>query len=41
MEHLSKNDFFLIFKGIFNADGNFEDYVLTKTSENFQRISKM
>ncbi len=36
MEHLSKNDFFLIFKGIFNSEGKFEDYVLTKTSENFK-----
>src|SRR6056297_1353435 len=39
MEHLSKNDFFLIFKGIFNPEGHFEDYILTKTSENFQKIS--
>jgi len=39
MEHLSKNDFFLIFKGIFNTEGHFEDYILTKTSENFQKIS--
>src|SRR6056297_2156449 len=41
MEHLSKNDFFLIFKGIFNAEGNFEDYILTKTSENFQKVSSI
>jgi diguanylate cyclase (GGDEF)-like protein len=39
MEHLSKNDFFLIFKGIFDSKGHFEDYILTKTSENFQKIS--
>jgi len=39
VEHLSKNDFFLMFKGIFNSDGNFEDYILTKTSDNFQKIA--
>ncbi len=39
MEHLSKNDFFLVFKGIFNTEGNFEDYVLTKTSDNLQKVS--
>ncbi|MDW7669427.1 MAG: diguanylate cyclase [Bacillota bacterium] len=39
MEHLSKNDFFLIFKGIFNTEGYFEDYILTKTSENFHKVS--
>lgn len=39
MEHLSKNDFFLIFKGIFNSEGKFEDYLLTKTSQNFQKVS--
>jgi diguanylate cyclase (GGDEF)-like protein len=41
MEHLSKNDFFLIFKGVFDSKGHFEDYILTKTSENFQNISGM
>ncbi len=41
MEHISKNDFFLIFKGIFNTEGNFEDYILTKTSDNFQEVSGM
>ncbi len=41
MEHLSKNDFFLIFKGIFNTEGNFEDYILTKTSDNFKKVSKI
>jgi diguanylate cyclase (GGDEF)-like protein len=28
-----------MFKGIFNSDGNFEDYILTKTSDNFQKIA--
>ncbi len=39
MEHLSKNDFFLMFKGIFDKEGKFEDYIVIKTSENFENLS--
>ena len=41
MEYSTKNDFILQFKALFNKEGEFQDYILIKNSNNFFDISNI
>ena len=41
MEYNAENDFYLIFKPIYNKEGNLEDFVLTYVSDSFYNVANI